>query len=116
MAFSENLNFNITLKTFLDYRECAKIILEHDDWKKALRTTHPNEDTHGTEVPETPLRLLIKTYPDLVELVFNKCISESSFKDPSDPDASTPITILSMNYEFIDDRFFIRSPPEEGII
>ena len=35
-------------------------MLEHDDWKKALRTTHPNEDTHGTEVPETPLRLLIK--------------------------------------------------------
>ena len=91
-------------------------MLEHDDWKKALRTTHPNEDTHGTEVPETPLRLLIKTYPDLVELVFNKCISKSSFKDPSDPDASTPITILSMNYEFIDDRFFIRSPPEEGTV
>ena len=81
-----------------------------------MRTTHPNEDTHGTEVPETPLRLLIKTYPDLVELVFNKCISESSFKDPSDPDATTPITILSMNYEFIDDRFFIRSPPEEGTL
>ena len=78
-----------------------------------MRTTHRSEDDHGTIVPETPLRLLIKTYPDLAELVFNNCISKAKVRDPSDPEDSPPIAILSMNYEFIDDAFFIKAPEDE---
>ena len=78
-----------------------------------MRTTHRSEDDHGAIVPETPLRLLIKTYPDLAELVFNNCISKAKVRDPSDPEDSPPIAILSMNYEFIDDAFFIKAPEDE---
>ena len=98
----------------MHFRKCVKAILEHDDWKKALRTSHPTRDDHGTIVPETPVRLLVKKYPDLAELVFNNCICESILKDPSD--TSTPVKVLSMNYEFIDDAFFIKSPDEEGML
>ena len=99
---------------YMYFRKCVKAILEHDDWKKALRTSHPTRDDHGTIVPETPVRLLVKKYPDLAELVFNSCICESILKDPSD--TSTPVKVLSMNYEFIDDAFFIKSPDEEGML
>ena len=84
-------------------------ILEHKDWKKALRTSHPVLDNHGTLVPETPLRMLIKTYPDLAEVVFNNCVIQRSLfqQHVLDPLHSAKDTLI-MNYEFIDDAFLIR--------
>ena len=87
-------------------------ILEHNDWKKAMRTTHPIIDSHGTVVPETPLRMLVKTYPDLAEEVFNKCVVKSQCQgnmDPLHPHENT----LFMNYEFIDDAFCINAHEKE---
>ena len=80
-----------------------------------MRTNYKIKDAHGAIVPETPLRLLIKTYPDLAEEVFNNCITNESIKDPFDP-LALPSNCLKMNYEFIDDAFFL-APPEtdEGI-
>ena len=79
-----------------------------------MRTSFPTLDTHGTVVPETPLRLLIRTYPDLAELVFNNCIKKTKAVDTSDEgEFASPKNTLEMDYEFIDDAYFIR-PPEEG--
>ena len=64
-------------------RNCVKTILEHRDWKKAMRTTHPGYDLHGDVVPETPMRLLIKIYPDLAEVVFDNCVIKLKQKGPS---------------------------------
>ena len=97
------------------YRRCIKAILEHKDWKIAMRTNHKIKDAHGTMVPETPLRLLIKNYPDLAEEVFNNCITNESIKDSLDP-LAVPSNCLYMDYEFIDDAFYLAAPEsdEEG--
>ena len=58
-------------------------------------------------------RLLIKTYPDLAEVVFNNCITKESIKDPFDP-LALPSKHLLMNYEFIDDAFYLEPPEKEG--
>ena len=58
-------------------------------------------------------RLLIKTYPDLAEVVFNNCITKESVPDPSDP-LALPSKHLLMNYEFIDDAFYLEAPEKEG--
>ena len=49
-----------------------RTILQHRDWRKAMRTTYTVQDKHGTEVPETPMRMLIKFYPELAEMVFDQ--------------------------------------------
>ena len=49
----------------------------------------------GEIIPNTPLRMLIRSYPDLVEKVLDRCIKMN---------AST----LEMNFEFVDDAFSIK--------
>ena len=77
-----------------------------------MRTSFPTRDDHGTTVPETPLRLLIKTYPDLAEMVFNNSIKKIKKVDGSEDEAQfgSPKRILEMDYEFIDDAYLIRPP------
>ena len=62
-------------KLFPDRRHVVKTVLQHEAWRKALRTTFTVADSHGTPVPETPMRLLIRIYPDLAEMVFDQCIT-----------------------------------------
>ena len=95
------------------YRNCVKTILEHRDWKKAMRTTHPGYDLHGDVVPETPMRLLIKIYPDLAEVVFDNCVIKLKQKEKVTDPFSSPKNIVLMNYEFIDDAYYIKSNPED---
>ena len=62
-----------------------------------MRTSYPKKDKHGAtkeSIIETPMRSLIKYFPDLAGLVFNKCIM-------------TKAEGLSyeMDYEFLDDAF-----------
>ena len=92
-----------------------KTILDHKDWRTALRTSHPTLDRHGTIVPETPLRLLIKRYPDLAELVFNNCIIREEDKALRDDImGSRELNSLTMDYEFIDDAFHIGPPAKDS--
>ena len=89
--------------------------MEHPEWKNAMRTSHPSFDSHGEVVPETPMRLLIKIYPDLAEMVFDNCITKSKqMKKDQDQNLHSPKTIVTMNFEFLDDAFYIKSPkPDE---
>ncbi len=84
-------------------KSCILAILHSSKhWKKALRTSHPIRDSYGSIVPETPLRHLIKTYPDLAEVVFDKCIHKSKSSDT-----------LEMDFEFIDDAYFHAKTEED---
>ena len=75
-----------------------------------MRTTHPGYDPHGVVVPETPMRLLIKRYPDLAEMVFDNCITKKkqNLETEIDPFSSPKYTLM-MDYEFIDDAFYIKA-------
>ena len=48
-------------------------IIESEDWKDALR----NEFLSAANLRETPVRLLIKRFPDLAKVVFDKCITSN---------------------------------------
>ena len=48
----------------------------------------------GEIIPNTPLRMLIRSYPDLVENVLDRCIKKNT-------------STIEMNFEFIDDTFSI---------
>ena len=50
-------------------RDVISVILECDQWEKALR----NEYLTAGGVRETPLRQLIKRFPELAKDVFDKC-------------------------------------------
>ena len=52
-------------------RDVISVILDSERWKEALRNGFVTEG--GTH--ETPLRQLIKRFPDLAKDVFDKCIS-----------------------------------------
>ena len=55
----------------VSFREVAQAIIEDDDWLKACQSEFPSA---ATGVRETPLRLLIKQFPDLAKMVFDKCM------------------------------------------
>ena len=62
-----------------------------------MRTSYPKKDKHGAStmsIIETPMRSLIKYFPDLAGLVFNKCII-----------TKTEGLSYEMDYEFLDDAF-----------
>ena len=52
-------------------REVISVILESDKWKEALRY----ERLTAGAVMETPVKQLIKRFPDLAKVAFDKCIS-----------------------------------------
>lgn len=52
-------------------REVISVILESDRWREALRY----EKLTAGAVVETPIKQLIKRFPDLAKLAFDKCIS-----------------------------------------
>lgn len=100
-------------------RNVVKTVLGHKDWRKALRTTFTVTDRHGTKVPDTPLRMLIRVYPDLAEMVFNQCIT---VERPKSAENKRPITLtkslpwisgsnVKFDYEFIDDAFYLFEVP-----
>ena len=92
----------------------ARVILNSEDWRTAL---HNHFLSGGTR--ETPVRLLIKRFPDLAELVFDKCSSnnleESNARhhDGKTVDPSHPQLLVTMDYEFIDDTYCDPSEEDE---
>ena len=62
---------------------------------------------------------MIKRYPDLAEMVFHKCmkkVKKASSENGMEADSLiySPKPDLVMDYELIDDAFFIKAPPKES--
>ena len=55
---------------YLLQSDVAEAILESDQWMEAMKCEFPNA-AHG--IRDTPLRLLIKMFPDLAKKVFDQC-------------------------------------------
>ena len=55
------------------FRDVVSVIIESEEWKDALR----NEYISAANIRETPVRLLIKRFPDLAKIVFDKCITSN---------------------------------------
>ena len=59
-------------------REVAETIIESDEWFKAFQSEYPSR---VTGVRETPLRTLIKQFPDLAKMVFDRCMQTNLQSD-----------------------------------
>ena len=99
------------------FRDVVAAIVESANWKDAFR----NQFTSPSGLRLTPIRLLIKKFPDMARMVFDKCIttnmhsnagnsnsnmgsSKTSNKTVSPDDANLVVT---MDYELIDDAYSI---------
>ena len=61
----------IDLKYFSFYREVAEVFIESEEWLSAMKCELTNPTTG---IKDTPLRMLIKSFPELANNVFDKCM------------------------------------------
>ena len=91
-------------------REVASAIINSEGWISALKSEFISS---VTGVRETPLRLLIKHFPDLAKRVFDRCMItnlQSDEKQISKQVMSTvssddPNFTITLNYELLDDAY-----------
>ncbi|XP_020622350.1 ankyrin-3-like [Orbicella faveolata] len=75
-----------------NHKEVALVIIQHNDWRQAMR----NKTKDGTTI-NTPMRKLIKKLPEVAEKVFNRCVKSNGY--PVDH----PQYGITLSYEFLDD-------------
>ena len=82
----------------LSFRKAVISIISSSQWKDAMRScmTTGKNNLVATQVLDTPLRMLIRKYPDLAETVLDHCYKEKKL------DTSL---CVEMNFEFIEDTF-----------
>ena len=68
------------------------MILDTKSWRLGMRSINVTATAEGEQVPNTPMRMLIRTYPDLAETIFDRCISDRT-------------KTVHMDFEFIEDNF-----------
>jgi len=93
-------------------RSVVEAILDSEDWRSALRTTSIIEDYRGNIVPNTPIRRLIRTFPDLAEKVFDLCITITTI-NKSKYSRNIKRT-MELDFEFIDDAYNLTAASEGG--
>ena len=90
------------------FRDVVSVIINSEEWKDALR----NEFVSAANIRETPVRLLIKRFPDLAKDVFDKCITsnlhssrvkkvKSKTVAPEDPQLKVKSESFSFYYRFL---------------
>ena len=90
----------------------AGTILDSDRWMNAMKSQYISPTTG---VRETPLRLLIKQFPELAKKAFDRCV-ENNLRSESkelgrDRDAKETVTAddprfaITLNYEMLDDTY-----------
>jgi len=72
----------------------VEVLLECSQWRKALKTVHTVKNAHGEAIPDTPMRMLIRRFPELAEQVFDKCINQEDGNRTAEFD-----------FEFLDDSY-----------
>ncbi len=77
------------------FRQVSELIVESEQWKEALSNVRLSKT--GSRI--TPLRMLIRKFPDVAEKVFNKCVKTNG-RGPEDRNFSATFI-----YEFLDDTY-----------
>ena len=71
----------------------ADVILSSDHWREALKACSVGKDNNL----DTPLRMLIRKFPELASKVLDKCISKEQNKDSK--------FIFNFDFTFLEDTF-----------
>ena len=76
-----------------------EIIIESENWEKAMRASHSEKaNFQGVFMLGTPMRSLIKSFPNLATKVLDKCCKEETL-------ISKNKQIKTFNFEFLEDTF-----------
>ena len=80
-----------------DKKSVVEVILSSSSWEQSLRTAFLEKENE--KILTTPIRILIKNYPDLAEMVLDRCSNERNGD-------------LFFSIEFIEDNYLIKSKSE----
>ena len=69
------------------HKAVAEVVINSKDWYQAMDPSHVDE---VDDFPDTPMRMLIRVFPDLAEVVFDKCTSRKK-------------GVLDLDCKFLDD-------------
>ena len=95
-------------------RNAAKAIIDDGSCELALKHICNEKDSSGESIPTTPLRMLIRVFPDLAEEVLDKCKvwrfdAETQFeKDECLPNTHEDASQVVFDFQYLDDTFSIR--------
>ena len=88
------------------HRNVTETILGSAHWRNALKTSNVVSNQNDIRVLDTPLRMLIRVFPDLAERVFDKCITKKKDNEKDkDKDKKKEEQYLELDYQFLDDTF-----------
>ena len=73
-------------------RNVVEVIIADKNWRVAMKSVNVSKTSRGEYIPDTPMRMMIRAYPDLAEDVFDKCIKTQS-------------DCVEMDFEFLEDTF-----------
>ena len=73
-------------------KNVVEVILDNRNWRVAMKSINVANTDQEEIIPNTPMRMLIRTYPDLAEKIFDMCIK------------TTP-TCIQMDFTFIEDTY-----------
>ena len=91
------------------HQDVIEVLIDSPHWKRALQTVHTNTfhpntvPTHSVQnTPITPMRMLIKKFPELAEKVLDKCYTNKSGDE------------VEIDFLFIDDTYSLKKEENEG--
>eukprot|EP00095_Tigriopus_kingsejongensis_P005747 maker-scaffold28_size608977-snap-gene-2.12 protein:Tk05747 transcript:maker-scaffold28_size608977-snap-gene-2.12-mRNA-1 annotation:"transient receptor potential cation channel subfamily a member 1-like protein" len=93
-------------------KDVTGVIIDSDHWLEAMKSAYISK---VTGVRETPLRLLIKQFPDLAKKVFDRCMLTNLQSDAQQVQKAEQVTVsgddptfsITFNYELLDDDYCI---------
>ncbi len=100
----------LTIAILHGKRDVATTILETEDWLRACKSQYISP---VTDERETPVRLLIKHFPELAKKAFDRCVetnlqsqsSQLSKQTQNQVSADDPRFCITLNYELLDDLY-----------
>ena len=73
-------------------KNVVEVILDNRNWRVAMKSINITNTDQEEVIPNTPMRMLIRTYPDVAEKIFDMCIK------------TTP-SCVQMDFTFIEDTY-----------
>ena len=98
-------------------RNATKAIIDDENWDIAFKHITQERDSRGEMIPITPLRRLIRVFPDLAEEVLDKCKAWKPLNNEEDDaeenkDKREERNQIEFDFQYLDDTFSIKK--EDG--
>ena len=87
------------------HKNVTETIIDSVHWRNALKTSNVVQNQNGKEVPDTPLRMLIRVFPDLAVKVFDKCVTKKKDNEKTTNNDNKNDSYLELDYQFLDDTY-----------